>query len=315
MTKVYKIGIVGFGSIGRRHLNNIVQVLDERESPYTIDLIRSGTGSDICADTPKHIDNIFYLHDATPDDYDIIFVTNPTHLHYETIKAFVPKTEHMFIEKPVFSNPTADIDGLHLRSNGIYYVACPLRYTGVVQYIKKNIDPNSIYCARAICSSYLPEWRPGQDYRETYSAQRAMGGGVSIDLIHEWDYICHIFGMPEDVQNIRGKFSNLETDSDDLSLYMARYKNMCVELHLDYFGRIPIREIQLFTGEDTIVGNILNSEIRYLRAGKNISFDERRNDCYTREIGHFFDIVEGGAANDNSIQTAQQILRIAQGRC
>ena len=309
----YKIGIVGFGSIGRRHLKNIVQVLDDREAQYTIDLIRSGTGGEICDDAARHISSIYYAYDAAPDDYDIIFVTNPTHLHYETIRLFAPKTKHMFIEKPVFDDPNADLDALALRSDGTYYVACPLRYTGVVQYIKSSIDPKSVYCARVICSSYLPEWRPGQDYRETYSAHSSMGGGVSIDLIHEWDYICYLFGAPEEVMNIRGKFSDLELESDDLSIYIARYKTMCAELHLDYFGRTPIREIQLFTGEDTIVGDILNSEIRCLRGGKTISFDEKRNDCYTREIERFFDIIECRVTNDNSIQAAQQILRVAQG--
>ncbi len=63
------------------------------------------------------------------------------------------------------------------------------------------------YCARVICSSYLPDWRPGVDYRTVYSAHKAMGGGVTIDLIHEWDYLVELFGVPQQLYNFKGTYS------------------------------------------------------------------------------------------------------------
>ncbi|MGV8982706.1 Gfo/Idh/MocA family protein [Clostridium sp.] len=313
MKDSYKIGIVGLGSIGTRHLKNIVTVLKERNQLYMIDLIRSVKGKKIEEELAQHISQVFYSYDSAPSDYDVIFVTNPTNLHFDTIKQFVTKTKHMFIEKPVFDTINVSIDTLNLKTDSIYYVACPLRYTNVIQYIKHKIDLKNVYCARIICSSYLPEWRPNQDYRDTYSAHIHQGGGVSIDLIHELDYICYLFGRPEQILNIRGMFSNLEIDSDDLSLYIAKYKNKVIEVHLDYFGRKTIREIQLFTDKDTIVGDLTNSEIRYLKSGEVILFKEQRNDFQCKEIEHFFDIIEGKVDNDNDIQAALKTLQIAQG--
>ncbi|MDD4730121.1 MAG: Gfo/Idh/MocA family oxidoreductase [Dysgonamonadaceae bacterium] len=312
MKELYKIGMIGLGSIGTRHLQNIVTVLKERGRSYTIDLIRSGKGKELDREIVQHVNETFYSYDSVPNGYDVIFVTNPTHLHFETIQKFVSKTKHMFIEKPVFDTIDVSLDELHLKSDSIYYVACPLRYTDVIQYLKYQCDLKRVYCARAICSSYLPEWRPNQDYRYTYSAHKDQGGGVSIDLIHEWDYLCFLFGQPEKVLNIRGTFSDLEIDSDDLSLYIAKYADMAVEVHLDYFGRKTIREIQIFADEDTIVGDIANSEIRYSKSGEVISFKEQRNDFQRKEIVHFFDIVEGKAVNDNAIPTALRTLRIAK---
>ena len=72
--------------------------------------------------------------------------------------------------------------------------------------------------ARVICSSYLPDWRPGVDYRTVYSAHKALGGGVTIDLIHEWDYLVDLFGVPQKLYNFKGTYSDLEIDSDDLSV-------------------------------------------------------------------------------------------------
>lgn len=311
MNNTYKIGIIGLGSIGTRHLKNIVKVLERKNESYIIDLIRSGKGKEIEEEIAQHISSIFYSYDSVPNDYDVIFVTNPTNLHFATIKKFISKTRHMFIEKPLFDKTVFWEDDLHLKSKSVYYVACPLRYTNVIQYIKQKIDLNDVFCARTISSSYLPDWRPGQDYRKSYSAHKDQGGGVSIDLIHEWDYICYLFGIPENILNIRGTFSKLEIDSDDLSLYIAKYADKAVEVHLDYFGRKTMREIQIFTAEDTIVGDILNSEIRYLRAEKVISFQESRNDFQLKEIEHFFDIIEGKAINDNDIKTAFRTLQIA----
>lgn len=308
----YKIAIIGLGSIGTRHLLNISHVLTERNISHSIDLIRSNKNKIISEDLKKLIGNIYYSYEEVPDDYDVIFVTNPTHLHYETVKKYAPKTRHMFIEKPVFDDINISIKELMLKDDGIYYVACPLRYTDVIQYVKNEIDLNKVYCARVICSSYLPEWRPGVDYRTTYSAHAEQGGGVSIDLIHEWDYINYLFGRPKEVYNLRGKISDLEIDSDDLSIYIARYKRMMVEVHLDYFGRKTIRELQLFTDEDTIIGDIANSEIRYMKSGKTISFKESRNDFQLKEISYFFDLIQGKSKNHNDIDTAISTLKIAK---
>lgn len=313
MQSDYKIAIIGLGSIGRRHMSNTVEVLTGRSASYSIDLIRSGKGSDLDSETAQIVNQIYYSYDSVPSDYDVVFITNPTHLHFDTIYRFAGKTKHMFIEKPVFDRTDVALNSLELKGDGVYYVACPLRYMNVIQYIKKNLDLKNVYCARVICSSYLPEWRPNTDYRDTYSAHKEQGGGVSIDLIHEWDYLCYLFGPPNRVFNVKGKFSNLEIDSDDISLYIAQYPNMAAEVHLDYFGRQTIREIQLFMADDTVVGDLAQNEVRFLKSGEVLLFREQRNDFQRKEIAHFFDILEGRAANDNDLSTALNTLSIARG--
>ncbi|WP_298654045.1 Gfo/Idh/MocA family oxidoreductase, partial [uncultured Proteiniphilum sp.] len=61
-----------------------------------------------------------------------------------------------------------------------------------------------------------PDWRPNTDYKKSYSAKKEEGGGVSIDLIHEWDYLIYLFGFPQEVYNLQGKFSHLDINSEDL---------------------------------------------------------------------------------------------------
>lgn len=308
----YKIALIGLGSIGQRHLFNIVKVLEAREIIYSIDLIRREDSKELSKDIKSIISKVYIDYTEVPDDYDVIFVTNPTFLHFDTVKSFTSNTKHMFIEKPVFSDSVAPVHELMLNEEGIYYVACPLRYTDVIQHLKNEVDLSKVYSARAICSSYLPHWRAGVDYRNTYSAHADEGGGVSIDLIHEWDYIVYLFGHPDRVENFRGKVSHLEIDSDDLSVYIAKYKTMMAEVHLDYFGLQTIRELQLFTYEDTIIADIANSKITYLKRNETISFAESRNDYQLKEISAFFDVVEGKISNPNDIETALLTLKIAK---
>lgn len=308
----YKIAIVGLGSIGKRHLMNLGRILPKRDTTYIIDLIRRDANRDLDVSYESIINNIYTETEEIPDDYDVIFVTNPTNLHFETINKYVGKTRHMFIEKPIFDRIDINFDELSLNNDGVYYVACPLRYTEVIQYIRNHIDVDKVYSVRVISSSFLPEWRPDTDYRKTYSAHLNQGGGVSIDLIHELDYIQYLFGKPHQVMNLRGKFSALEIDSDDLSVYILKHDNLLAELHLDYFGRNPMREIQLFTENDTIVADLIKSEIRFLRENKIISFNEDRNAYQLKELEYFFDVIEGRAENYNDIFTAYNTLKIAK---
>lgn len=305
----YKICMIGLGSIGKRHLVNISSHLSNNKIHFQIDIFKS-SNSEIDEDLKNMITNIYYSYKEVPLDYDVVFITNPTHLHYETVKKFISNTKHIFIEKPVFHD-VLDIKELDLKEGSQYYVACPVRYTDVIQYLKNEIDLSEVFSARIVCSSYLPEWRKNVDYRTTYSAHKSQGGGVSIDLIHELDYMKYLFGEPLEMQNFRGKFSNLEIDSDDLSIYMAKYNDKLVEIHLDYFGKRRIREIQLFCKNETIVGDIENAEVRFLSQNKVIKFELDRNKFYEKEIKYFFDVIEGNNINTNDIDSALKTLKYA----
>ncbi|MBQ8951050.1 MAG: Gfo/Idh/MocA family oxidoreductase [Eubacterium sp.] len=303
-----KVCFVGIGSIAKRHIRNLRTVCEEKSIELTIDAFRRSP------DVIEGVDSIFCSITDVSDDYDMIFITNPTDMHLDSLTWFHDKGKHFFIEKPVVSFPQIEkAKGFKTRKDSIYYVACPLRYNAVIQYIKKNINPEDVISVRSISSSYLPDWRPGQDYRETYSAHKDMGGGVSIDLIHEWDYMTYLFGAPEKVYSLIGKKSKLEIDSDDYAIYIAEYKDKIAELHLDYFGRKTIREVQLFTKEDTIIGDIATNKVTFMKSGEVIDFKEERDDFQKREIIHFFNMIEGTDKIEDGFHHGLQILELTQG--
>ena len=313
--KNYKIAFVGLGSIATRHLKNVHVYLASRGDSCMVDLYRSSLGRPMAEELQPLVTNSFLYANEIPAErvYDVVFVTNPTSMHYETIERFAAHTKSFFIEKPVFDSTTVDEKIFESIKDVPSYVACPLHYNAVLQYVKENVNPDKAICVRAMSSSYLPDWRPGQDYRNTYSAHKDMGGGVSIDLIHEWDYLTWLFGMPTECHQLIKKVSNLEIDSDDLAIYIGRNDKTSFELHLDYFGRHPQRTLDLFTAEDTLHCDLIAGTVRYLKKGETIKFESERNAFQMKEIEHFFEIVNHKIQNDTTPEHAYRVLKIAKG--
>lgn len=311
MKKEYKIAFVGMGSIGKRHLKNVCEYMASRNCMFSIDLYRSSFKRVLPDDIAGLVNNQYLCDDAIVKTYDVVFVTNPTSKHKEIVDKFKSFTKAFFIEKPVFDKVIDDAD---IYDEVLSYVACPLRYNPVLQYVKNNIDVSKVFSARAMSSSYLPDWRPGQNYRQTYSAHKDMGGGVDIDLIHEWDYLTWIFGMPLECSCVLGKYSNLDVDSNDIAVYVAHNKQMVYELHLDYFGRKTQRMLDLFMADETVHCDLVSGTVSFLCSGKVMNFNSERNAFQMAEIKHFFDIVEGSVPNDSSVSHAVKVLNLTKAK-
>ena len=193
------------------------------------------------------------------------------------------------------------------------YVAAPMRWCGVMLALKDRLPGLHPYCARVICSSYLPDWRPGVDYRTVYSAHKAMGGGVTIDLIHEWDYLVELFGVPEQLYNFKGTYSDLEIDSDDLSVYIARYPTLLAEVHLDYFGRGYRRSIELFCHDGSYLADFGAGTLT-LPDGTVQHYEEDVNRRYEREMEYFVDYaLTGSGESCNPPALALNVLKLTLG--
>lgn len=311
----YKVAFVGLGSIATRHLKNVHSFLASQGDTAIVDLYRSSLNRPLADELVPLVNHIYLYADIIPTEkmYDVVFVTNPTSMHYETVERFSAHTKSFFIEKPVFDSTKVDEKIFEVIKDIPSYVACPLHYNAVLQFVKQNVNPSDVICARAMSSSYLPDWRPGQDYRNTYSAHKELGGGVSIDLIHEWDYLTWLFGMPTECHQMISKVSNLEIDSDDLAIYIGRNSRTSFELHLDYFGRKTQRTLDLFTSDDTIHCNLIAGSVSYLMKGETIKLESERNSFQMAEIVHFFEIINNRTINDSTAEHAFQVLKLAKG--
>ena len=302
-----KICFFGMGSIGKRHLKNLVKILKERKLNFEIDVVKRTREVD--EEVRFYINNIYSIKDFTPTFYDIVFIVNDTSAHIETLNLMKNYSNNFFIEKPLSIN----VNKININDykDKKIYIACPMRYSNVTEYLKKEIDVSKVYSVRAICSTYLPDWRPTIDYRHNYSAKKELGGGVTLDLIHEWDYLTYLLGFPEKVFNLNKKVSHLEINSDDLSIYIAEYKDKLVEIHLDYFGRIPTRKVEFFLKEGTVIGDFIKNTVT-LENAREIKLSDDIDD-YIKEMNNFLDIIFNQKDNFNNLENAYRVLKLIKG--
>ncbi len=320
---VLNILFVGVGSIGTRHLNNLHTTAQNMGICLYADALRYTKNSELPKELPDGTKKLLRTQytqcqiDIMPV-YDAVFITNPTNLHFEAMHSLRDKTKAWFIEKPIFDSTDYNInDCIHSWQKA--YVAAPMRYCKTMLELKKILPNLSVYSARVLCSSYLPNWRKGVDYRTTYSAHKEMGGGVTIDLIHEWDYLHGLFGAPESLHNFKGTYSHLEINSDDISIYIAQYKNMLCEVHLDYFGRQYRRNIELFCKEGTVTADFGSGTLT-LEDGTVIDCSEDVNERYLKEMHYFLNYVLHDSNNThaknestNTPEHALEVLKLTLG--
>lgn len=295
---------IGVGSIGKRHIKDFYNECQKNgiiPEIYTLRRKISDLG-ELNNYITAQITEI-----GNDDKYDVVFITNPTNLHYNALLQCKGKTKYYYIEKPIFENPDYDIATLDINSENSY-VACPMRHTLTYKTLKEIVKIHKVFSVRIICSSYLPEWRKNTDYRKNYSAIKEMGGGVTLDLIHEIDYVVDLFGEPEEVYNFRGKYSDLEITSDDLSAYIMKFPNTICEVHLDYFGRKATRTCEVYTQEGTFTADFYGERIIF-PDGSVKDCHVMKDEEFINEMHYFYQFI---TKKDKSINNPEQAIKTLQ---
>ena len=298
---------VGLGSIGKRHLRNLHAVAEKLRLDVSVEALRHAGGA-LEPDVAILLSAQHMKFSSLRDSYDLVFVCNPSQMHVETVLALKDRGKHFFVEKPVAVAPIPESVMLRLGDHARYCVACPLRHTAVYEAIRDFIARNRVLSARAVCTSYLPEWRPNADYRRLYSARRD-SGGVKVDLIHEFDYLFSLFGFPENSCLLERRVSDLEIECPDVALFAAMYPRMSLEIHLDYFGRKDERTLRLWTPDDIVDFDFLGGTQTSLRTGESLHIgDASRGEMFMREMEQFVRFANGDGDNENDLCFANSVL-------
>ena len=109
------------------------------------------------------------------------------------------------------------------------------------------------------CGQYLPTWRPDSEYQNSYSAKKVDGGGVLLDLSHEIDYVQWLFGKINEIKSYQLHISDLEIDSDDLTIIIGKTKkSTVVNISIDYISKITNRKMLVHTLNESYELDFIN---------------------------------------------------------
>lgn len=311
--------IVGFGSIGRRHAQNLRTLGVSELSVFDTDPAR-------CAQSERLVGaTTFPSLEASLDGAPaVVFVCTPPSSHVPIALAAAGRNCHLFVEKPLTHDLTAGVVTLidlvrqrHL----VALVGCNMRFHPGLRQVKALIEAGSIgrvVAARVEVGQYLPDWHPWEDYRQTYSARRDLGGGVILDAIHELDYLRWMLGEVASVACIAGKLSHLDIETEDTAAIVLRFASGAIgEVHMDYVQRVYSRTCHIIGEEGTIRWDYSAGEVRWYSAATDAwrvfanPAGWEPNQMYLDEVRHLFDCLAGEAYPEQDIHTAAIVVRIA----
>ena len=162
------------------------------------------------------------------------------------------------------------------------------------------------------CGSYLPEWRKGVDFRNVYSSNPEMGGGVNIDLIHEIDYLYWIFGSPESTVKVLKNNSTLGIRAVDYANYIMDYGNFCASVVLNYYRRDYRRTLEIVWEDETWLCDLAANRVTRTSDGHVIfRSDKSISDTYEDQMRYFVELVKNDRNKSiNTVGDALNVLKI-----
>jgi predicted dehydrogenase len=306
------VAVLGLGSIGLRHARNL---LARGHSVFAFD-----------PDAARHQAVVALGGRCVPTRADAIHAANavvvatPSDCHHDDLRVAVSASRHVLVEKPLAHRRDGIAEILHEAAQKQITVVCGfnLRFHPAVIAAKSALDSGAIgrpLRASFECATYLPDWRPGSDYRRGYAAHPATGG-VVFDMIHEIDLALYLLGAGRVDSASVGRSGALEIASEDIANFVL-WHDMGARsaIHLDYVTRPPVRRTRIVGTAGRIEIDLL--ERRFVRVeidgrvGNNVSFPGAFADDYAAEMDAFLARTEGKTAAGATGEEGLRALSVA----
>lgn len=320
-----RVLIVGLGSIGRRHLRLARQLLPSAD----IRVLRHRPSNEL----PEFADGCFSLLNEAIDFLpQLAVIASPASLHLPVAIALAKSGTNLLVEKPLASGleRVEELIACCQSKQVVLLTGYNLRFLPSLQKFRELLHANTIgrvLSVRCETGQYLPSWRPGIDYRQGVSAQRALGGGALLELSHELDYLRWIFGEVDWVMASLSKQSALELDVEDtahltMGFCGAKDANTLVgTLNLDFI-RHDTKRLCTAIGEfGSLQWNGLTGAVELFEAGKSdwrelFRYQHQRDDSYLAEWKHMLTCIQTGKRPWIGGADGLQVLRIVDAaRC
>ncbi len=300
------IGLVGLGSIGRRH----ARLLSERDdialhvmdlSPAEIELTRSE-----CAGRIAGTHNA--LEDMLATGLDAVVIATPHHLHVAQARAALAAGCHVLCEKPVSHSPeearvlAADPH----RAGKILSFGFHLHFHPALRRLKQIID-TKVLGELVHLSCHVGSYQTLEFSRSRY--QKDMFGALLLDYVHQPDLMFWLSGQkPLSVYatGARGGHKALSSDPDLISMLYSFGGNFSAHVHQNYLEHPEVHRYHaVFSGGSVLIDLLAGSlQLHDGSAVVDEGFKVDRDAVYRDEHQAFFDAIAGKRNAESPIEEA-----------
>jgi len=293
---ISKVLIVGAGSIGKRHM----RIVRDSFPCAEIRIYRHRAGQEVPEFATGCISTAEEVCVFSPE---VAIVANPASFHLAIARTLVDLGCHLLIEKPLSDCEDGVAELLrNAKQRGlVLQVGYNLRFLPSLRAFRDQIlggNIGQVLSVRCEVGQYLPSWRPEQDYRESVSARKELGGGVLLELSHEVDYLRWIFGEVAWLQAWVGNCSDLDVDVEDFAAITMgvrssfQKREIVTTLGMDFFRRDTQRVCIAIGDKGSLSWNAMTGKVekfspeegRWTEVFSSIS---QRDETYQDQWGHF----------------------------
>ncbi|MHC1740435.1 MAG: Gfo/Idh/MocA family protein [Anaerolineaceae bacterium] len=311
-----KFLIAGFGSIGRRHLNNLRALGEEDILLYRTHL------STLTDEGLEGIPVETSLEAALAHKPDAVIISNPTALHLDVAIPAAKAGCALMLEKPISHNleRVEELQRIVQDNNIKVLVGFQFRFHPTLRQIASWLQAGEIgtlLFVRAHWGEYLPGWHPWEDYRKSYSARADLGGGVVNTLTHPIDYLHWLMGEADELAAMTSNISELALEVEDTAEILIKYRSGALgSIHLDYVQRPPRHTLEIIGNCGTIVWEYSTgiakryrvSDEQWIESAPPEKFE--RNKLFLDELAHFIQIVKNGETPCCTLQDGITAVKI-----
>lgn len=308
---IKRIAIIGFGSIGQRHFAVIKNKFPNIE-PI---IVRSNQKKE---DKNINCKIVYSLEDAINLNIQAAIIASPATFHIEQAIVLASSNIHLLIEKPLSHNldKVDNLEKIIQKNNLVCKVGYTLRNDPNLILFKHYFDSHDIGKVLDVsitASSYLPYWRPNQNYKDSVSAKKSLGGGVILELSHELDYLQWIFGAPQNMASIIYNSNTLDIDTEDsVRVIMNSNKNYPISLFMNFCSHKNQRTCEVLTSKGILYLDLLNQQVLWSENNKKPvilkkKFD--RNIIFEKQLENFFEAINTNLVKENTLSSARSVLK------
>lgn len=312
-----RFAIIGFGSAGCRALEVLRELRPDAEF---LVVSRHGDAGDGFRTTSA-------VADVNAFEPDAVVLAGPATTRSDVLRQLGTLRVPTFVEKPLAHTLEAavevsDLLGPALERSQLGY---NLRFSESLQAFRDVVQGGR--CGRVLrfsaeTAQYLPDWRPGKDYRETVSARADLGGGVLLELSHEIDYLRWIFGEWNWVSAWAGRASSLELDVEDTALVTIGIEGdhaatqVVGQLSLDFARRDKTRTVTAVCEAGTLRWDGIAGTVEVYEPAESrwdtIVTDSGLQSTYAAQWESFLSVVENGTRPRVALSDGVAVLRAVE---